>query len=145
MGTGGRKPEAEMGFWIALDLWGRLYNTTLAYMKGTVMNDMPLYASKRTGKSLWQQYRIYSDRLELQSWFLLHTLVVPRDKIQAVEVRPSVLSSDKGFTWGIKLDNCDLCRHVLLTKKSGVFKRIGFSPDQPEEFVEVCTSILPTR
>lgn len=106
------------------------------------MNDKLLYTSKRTARSLWQQYRVYRDRLELQSWFLLHTLVVPRDKIQAVEVRPSVLNSDKGFTWGIKLDFCDLCRHVLLTKKSGVFKRVGFSPDEPEKFVEICKSIL---
>ena len=107
------------------------------------MTDAPLYTSKRTAKSLWQQYRIYGDRLELQSWFLLHTLVVPRDAIQAVEVRPSVFNSDRGITWGIKLDNCDLCRHVLLTKKSGLFKRIGFTPDGPEEFVKVCKSILP--
>ena len=106
------------------------------------MTDKPLYASKRTARSLWQQYRVYHDRLELQSWFLLHTLVVPRDEVQAVEVRPSVWSSNKGITWGIKLDNCDLCRHVLLTKKSGIFKRIGFTPDRPDEFVEVCKSNL---
>ena len=40
-----------------------------------VMNDTPLCASKRTGRSLWQQYRIYPHRLELQSWVLLHTVV----------------------------------------------------------------------
>jgi len=106
------------------------------------MDNALLYASKRTLKSLGQQYRIYHDRVELQSWFLFHTVVVPRDEVRAVEVRPSALTSQKGFTWGIKIDNCDLCRHVLLTKKSGLFKRIGFTPDQPEEFVEVCKSIL---
>jgi hypothetical protein len=57
-------------------------------------------------------------------------------------IRPSVWSTNKGITWGIKLDNCDLCRHVLLTKKSGIFKRICFSPDRPDEFVEVCKSNL---
>jgi hypothetical protein len=107
------------------------------------MNDTPLYASKRTAKSLWQQYRIYRDRLELQSWFLFHTVVVPVNEIQAIEACPSVWSGQDGFTWGIKIDNCDLCRHVLLTKKSGVFKRIGFTPDEPEKFVEVCKSIFP--
>ena len=101
------------------------------------MNDMPIYTSKRTPKSLWQEYRICRDRLELQSWFLFHTVVVPANEIQAVEVRPS------GFIWGVKLDNCNFCRHVLLIKKSGLFKRIGFSPDDPEKFVAVCQSILP--
>src|SRR5260370_42018887 len=95
--------------------------------EGYHINDPPLYASKRTAKNLWQQYRIYRDRLELQSWLLFHTMILPRDEIQAIEVRPSVWSSDKGITWGIKLDNCDLCRHVLLTKKSGILKRVGFT------------------
>jgi hypothetical protein len=81
------------------------------------MTDTPLYASKRTGKSLWQQYRVYDERVELQSWFLFHTVVIRADQIQGAEVRPSVFCSDAGFTWGIKLDNCDLGRHVLLTKK----------------------------
>ena len=107
------------------------------------MTDTPLYSSRRTGKSLWQQYRIYRDRVELQSWFLLHTVVVPAIQIKSVEVRPPVFCSDRGFTLGIKLDNCDLCRHVLFTKKSGIFKRLGFTPDGPEEFVQVCKSILP--
>jgi hypothetical protein len=100
------------------------------------MNGALLYESKRTAKSLWQEYRIYSDRLELQSWFLFHTVVVPADEIQSVEVRPP------GIIWGIKLDNCNVCRHVSLTRKSGVFKRIGFTPDDPEKFVAVCKTIL---
>lgn len=107
------------------------------------MNSKLLYRSKRTTRSLWQEYRVYPDRLELQSWFLLHTLVVPANEIRAIEVRPSVFSGQKGITWGVKIDNCDLCRHVLLTKRSGVFKRIGFSPDDPEQFVTACQAILP--
>jgi hypothetical protein len=101
------------------------------------MNDTPIYISKRTGKGLWQEYRIYRDRLELQSWLLFHTVVVPAYGIQAIEARPP------GAIWGVKLDNCNFCRHVLLIKKSGLFKRIGFSPDDPEKFVAVCQSILP--
>jgi len=103
------------------------------------MNNTPLYKSKRTAKSLWQEYRIYRDRLELQSWLLFHTVVVPVNEIRAVEVRPS------GVIWGVKLDNCNFCRHVLLTKKSDLFKRIGFSPGEPDKFVEICKSILPGR
>jgi hypothetical protein len=109
------------------------------------VNGTPLYASKRTPKSLWQEYRIYRDRLELQSWFLLHTVVIPANEIQAVEIRPSIFSGGKGVTWGVKMDNCDLNRHVLLTRKSGIIRRIGFSPDNPEKFVEVCKSIISTE
>ena len=103
------------------------------------MNNAPIYISKRTAKSLWQEYRIYRDRLELQSWLLFHTIIVPVNEIQAVEVRPP------GPICGVKLDNCNFCRHVLLIKKSGLLftKRIGFSPDAPEKFVAVCKSILP--
>ena len=72
------------------------------------MNGTPLYASKRTAKSLWQQYRIYRDRLELQSWILLHTVVLPIDEIQAVKLRPSVLGGLLGFTWGMKKDFRDM-------------------------------------
>ena len=106
------------------------------------MNETPLYTSKRTLKSLWQRYRIYRDRLELQSWILFHTIVVPAKEIRAVEVRPPVFSGRKGFVWGIKLDYSDFCHHVLLERKSGLFKRIAFSPDNPEEFVEICKSIM---
>ncbi len=107
------------------------------------MNGVPIYISKRTGRSLWQEYRIYPDRLELQSWFLFHTLVIPAGEISKVAVRPSILHGQKGAIWGVKLDNCNFCRHVLLTRKSGLFKRIGFSPDDPEKFMAVCRSILP--
>jgi hypothetical protein len=92
------------------------------------MNDTSLYASKRTARSLWQQYRIYRDRLELQAWILFRTVVVPVGEIRGIEVRPSVFSGRKGFTSGIKLDFTDLCRHVLLSKSRGRFKGSPFRP-----------------
>jgi hypothetical protein len=114
------------------------------------MNDTPIYTSKRTGRSLWQEYRIYPDRLELQSWLLFHTVVVPANQIQAVEIRPPVVLADllrgKGFLfalWALKIDNADCCRHVAIKRKSGFMKRIRFSPDDPEKFVAVCQSIMP--
>jgi hypothetical protein len=107
------------------------------------MNDTPIYTSKRTGRGLWQEYRIYRDRLELQSWCLFHTLIIPAGEILKIEVRPALFTGPGAAVWGIKLDNCNLCRHVLLIRKSGVFKRIGFSPDEPEKFVAMCKSILP--
>lgn len=107
------------------------------------MNHAPIYVSRRTAKSLWQQYRIYPDRLELQSWFLLHTVILPANELLDVEVRPSGFGGFKGMTWGIKLDNSDLCRHVSIRKRSGLFKRMSFSPDDPEKFAALCKSIIP--
>ena len=106
------------------------------------MNDVPIYISKRTGNKPVAGVSRLPDRLELQSWFLFHTLVISAGEILKIEVRPSIFRGQKGFIWGMKLDNCNFCRHVLLIKKSGLFKRIGFSPDDPEKFVAVCQSIL---
>jgi hypothetical protein len=41
---------------------------------------------------------IYCDRIELQSWVLLHTVVLPTDEIRPVEVRPSAFGGWKGLT-----------------------------------------------
>ena len=85
----------------------------------------PIYFSRRTAASLWQEYRVYSDRPELQSWFLFHTVVIPAEGILTIEVRPFIFGGNRGFIWGIKLDNCNLCRNVLLRqclkKNPGVF------------------------
>jgi hypothetical protein len=104
--------------------------------------EQPIHVSRRTPANLWQQYQIFPDRLELQSWILFHTMVIPAREILKIEVRPSVFSGRKGITWGIKLDNSDLCRHVMVTRKSGWFKRIAFTPDNPDEFVRICQSII---
>lgn len=104
----------------------------------------PLYVSRRTPAGLWQEYRIFPDRLELQAWILFHTVVIPAREILAIEVRPSVFSGRKGITWGIKLDNSDLRRHVLVRRKNGFWKCLAFTPDNPDEFVRVCQSIMPS-
>jgi hypothetical protein len=104
--------------------------------------EQPLHVSRRTPASLWQEYRIFSDRLELQSRLFFHTVVIPAREILEIEVRPSLFSGRKGITWGIKLDNSDLCRHVLVRRKTGFWKRIAFTPDNPDEFVRICESII---
>jgi hypothetical protein len=106
------------------------------------VNAPPVYTSKRTAKNLGQQYRIYPDRLELQSWFLFHTLIVPASDIEWIEVRPSLAGGFRGMTWGLKLDNADFCRHVLVKRISGLFSRVAFTPDNPREFAAVAQSIL---
>lgn len=104
--------------------------------------EQPLYVSRRAAASLWQEYRIFPGRLELQAWILFHTVIIPAREILAIAVRPSVSGGRKGFTWGIKLDNSDLCRHVLVRRKNGWFKRIAFTPDDPDEFARICRSVL---
>ena len=104
--------------------------------------EQPVYVSRRTPASLWQEYRIFSDRLELQSWTLLHTIVIPANEILEIEARPSLFGGRKGITWGIKLDMTDLHRHVLVRRKTGFWKRIAFTPDNPDEFVRICQSII---
>jgi len=98
-------------------------------------NTALIYASKRTAKNLWQEYRVYPDRLELQSWFLFHTIVIPAKEILNVEVR------SPGIIGGLKLDNCNFCRHVRIQRKAGLFKKIGFTPDEPDKFAAFCDDI----
>ncbi len=105
-------------------------------------SEQPIYVSRRTPASLWQEYRIYPDRLELQFWLCLHTCIIPANEILGIEIRPSFFSGRKGFTWGIKLDMTDLRRHVLVRRKSGFFKCIAFTPENPDEFARVCQSVV---
>ena len=41
----------------------------------------PLYISEPTARSLWQEYRLYPDRLELRFWLFLKILTIPVKKI----------------------------------------------------------------
>ena len=104
--------------------------------------EQPLFVSRRTPASLWQEYRIFPDRLELQFWLFFHPIVIPANEILEIEVRPSLFGGRKGITWGIKLDMTDLRRHVLVRRKTGFWKRIAFTPDNPDEFVRICKSIM---
>lgn len=106
----------------------------------------PLYVSKRSWRSLWQEYRVYPDRIELSSW--IGKKVISADEILDIEVRPPSVIGDlfrgKGFAYSLplKLDMADSCRHVAVHRTSGIMKYLRFTPDDPEEFVEVCKSIM---
>ncbi len=91
---------------------------------------------------MWQEYRIFPDRLELQAWILFHTVVIPAREILEIGVRPSVFGGSKGITWGIKLDMTDLHRHILVRRKTGFWKRVAFTPDNPDRFACVCQSVM---
>jgi hypothetical protein len=45
-----------------------------------------LYISKPSARSLWQDYRVYSDRLELRFWLFLKILTIPNEKIVDMKV-----------------------------------------------------------
>ena len=111
-------------------------------------SEEPFYVSPRSSRSIWQEYRIYPDRLELQCWVAFHTLVIPAEEIIEIEVRPPIVIADlfrgKSFLYSfpLKIDGSDGHRHVAIKRKCGFIKHIRFTPDEPDRFVEVCRLIM---
>ncbi len=109
------------------------------------MSEEPLYISRRLFRNLWQQYRIYPDRIELK--FFSSRKVVRAEDILEVEIRPGIVIADlfrgKGFahSFALKLDLADFFRHVAIHRRSGWIKHLRFTPDDPETFVQICKSI----
>ena len=108
--------------------------------------EQPLYVSGRLFRNFWQQYRIYSDRIELRS--CVGSKIIRAEDIIEVEVRPPMVIGDlfrgKGFiqSFALKLDMADFYRHVALYRRSGWIKHLRFTPDDPDTFVSVCKSIM---
>ncbi len=111
--------------------------------------DRPLYVSRRLFRNLWQSCRIYTDRIELQSF--IGRKVIRAEDIIKVEVRPPLVIGDlfrrRGFaeSFALKLDLADFFRHVAIHRRSGWTKYICFTPDDPDTFVGVCKSIMKKR
>jgi hypothetical protein len=109
---------------------------------------VPIYVSPRSSTSLWQEYRVYPDRIELQCKVALHTLVISADEILDIQIRPPLVFADlfrgKGFAYAfpLKIDFADTCRHVAIKRRSGFIKHIRFTPDDPDKFVEACKTII---
>ena len=111
----------------------------------------PLYRSKPTAKSLWREYRLFPDRIELDSipW---GTVRVPLADVKAVSVRPAGVVFDlfRG-DYGLgelmrspKLDLADLGEHVAL-EKTGFWKQFRFTPDDPAAFKAAVDRALAAR
>ena len=103
------------------------------------MNDEPLYTSRSTAKSLWQEFRLYDDRIEFDTHFGM--MVVPLAHIERVDVSESevkgLVKGDlhlKDFRPALKLDWSNFVEHVVLDKNKGYVRRVLFSPDDPEAF-----------
>jgi hypothetical protein len=111
------------------------------------MTDEALYISLSTVKSLWQEYRIFRDRLEFATH--LGTVTIPLDVIETVDVQESdvkgLMRGDlklKNFRPAIKLDWANFVEHVVLDKSKGYCKRFLFTPEDPTEFKEVLDRLL---
>jgi hypothetical protein len=113
------------------------------------MDEQPLYESRRLFRNLWQRYRIYPDRIELRSF--VGSKTVPADDIVNVEVRESPVIGDlfrgKGLAYSLalKLDLADFFRHVAIHRRAGWIRHIRITPDDPEEFVGLCRTIIVNR
>jgi len=111
------------------------------------MSDENLYVSKSTARSLWQEYRIYEDRLELDTRVGLMT--IPFDHIEEIRVSESevkgLLKGDlhlKDFRPALKLDWANFLEHIVIDKDSGSVKRILITPHNPIEFKHVLERAL---
>src|SRR5215212_11742311 len=106
--------------------------------RSDAMADTPLYTSPCAARSLWHEYRVYADRVELDT--LTGTLAVPFDQIEGVHVAASYSQGVRlqlaGWKPGLKLDWADLHPHIVLDKATGLFRHIAFTPDDPQAFQE---------
>ncbi len=103
------------------------------------MSSTPLYTSGSNAKSLWQEYRIYDDRVEFDTHFGMMT--VPFAHIEEVVISESEV---KGLTRGdlhlknfrpaLKLDWANFVEHVVIDKNKGHVRRLLFTPDDLEAF-----------
>jgi len=100
------------------------------------MADAPLYTSSCAARSLWHEYRIYADRVELDP--LAGTLTVPFDQIEGVHIADTYSQGVRlqlaGFRPGLKLDWADFHPHIVLDKATGLFRHVAFTPDDPQAF-----------
>ncbi|MHC4564478.1 MAG: hypothetical protein ACYTE3_01855 [Planctomycetota bacterium] len=110
------------------------------------MSEEPLYESRRMFRNLWQQYRIYADRVELKLFG--RARIIYAEDIVDVEVRPAGVIGDLfrgAYSLALKMDLADLFRHVAIYRRSGWIKHVRITPGDPQEFVRVCKSITVSR
>lgn len=106
-------------------------------------NEQPIFVSKPTAKSLWQEYRLYPDRLVLEM-HLYGPVTVPLSDISGIAMRPAgvifdLFRGDYGFKEmlrTVKLDLADLNPHVTVEKDTGFWRQFRITPENPAEFIE---------
>jgi len=111
------------------------------------MSELPSYVSKSTVRSLWQEYRVYGDRVEFATHF--GWMVVPFAHIESIEVTESeirgLVRGDlhlKDFRPALKLDWANFLEHVVLDKRAGCVRRVLFTPEDPAAFKSAVEAAL---
>ncbi len=109
-------------------------------------SDVPIYVSEKSAKNFWQDYRVFPDRIVLRCWIVLKTFVIPAEDIIEIKIRPAFSLSDllRGkirLNLALKLDWSDLCEHVEIHRKTGWFRYLRITPDNPANFVAACRSL----
>jgi len=111
------------------------------------MSKKAIYTSICNVKSLWQEYRIYDNRVEFDTLFGKMTILL--DHIERVDISESevkgLLKGDlhlKNFRPALKLDWANFLEHVVLDKNEGFIRRVLFTPDDPAEFNKVLNAAL---
>lgn len=100
-----------------------------------------IYVSPSSIRSLWQEYRVFADRLELATMF--GTIRIPFENVDAVSERPPLLKQlatgeifCRKFRPGVKLDIADLAQHVEIDRNDATLvRRLLITPDDPAAFV----------
>lgn len=103
------------------------------------MSEKAIYTSASSVKSLWQEYRIYDNRVEFDT--LLGKMTIPFAHIERINISESevkgLLKGDlhlKNFRPALKLDWANFLEHVVLDKNEGFIQRVLFTPDDPVAF-----------
>jgi len=118
-------------------------------------SENPIYVSPGTSDSLGQEYRIFSERIELRFRLLFTTYRIPINKVVSIDVVPPAFSSLSDYIrgrypfmawiWCLMLDKAAFRKHVLLVRSSRGLKYFHFTPENPEEFVAKCRAQMNAR
>jgi hypothetical protein len=94
-------------------------------------------------RNLWQDYRIFSDRIEIQCRFLFSTFVIPFDDIEEVSLsRALAIEIFRAKAWKggppCRLDLASFYTHIVIRRISGLLRNIRITPDDPHLFLSAC-------
>jgi hypothetical protein len=113
----------------------------------TEEDEVPPYRTRCTAGVLWRKYRIYDDRIELDSRFGL--MKIPFENIEGMEIRPSgQLGALKGhlhlrdFRPELMLDWSSLRGHAVVDVNLGWMRRLFITPRDLEQFKSVLDAAL---